>query len=377
VEVRQVARATGEGQRRAVVAAATPQARPRVRDFSGGAQAQTVSFDPRTAFDFLISAEIGRGEESDLQPEDRDWLKRSREALGDDVRTSLDACFGEESKGIFHGLASMLVDDTDVHTGADVLKVVDAAGPRGIARVVIRDSVTQPVADELIERVLNRDQLATEELQPHLSEWLAGEVAEFLGKVDQQFDTMRASLAAWLPYFQQIEGRVARFQERDVSSRRSEQRTLDAGQLIERVTGGLRWIPESKTKRVVLAPSYFSRPYNYVYQGRDWRLFAYPIADSVLDAADTSTPPSSIVRLYRALGDQTRLRTLKLLSERDWYLTELATQLELSKPTMKHHLAQMRAAGLVTVTEEGSLTYYSLRRERLAEAGVELSRFIG
>jgi DNA-binding transcriptional ArsR family regulator len=152
---------------------------------------------------------------------------------------------------------------------------------------------------------------------------------------------------------------------------------MDAGQLIERVTGGLRWIPESQTRRVVLAPSYFSRPYNYVYQGRDWRLFAYPIADAVLEAADTSTPPSSIVRLYRTLGDPTRLRTLKLLSERDWYLTELATQLELSKPTMKHHLAQMRAAGLVTVTEEGSLTYYSLRRERLAEAGPELSRFIG
>jgi hypothetical protein len=31
----------------------------------------------------------------------------------------------------------------------------------------------------------------------------------------------------------------------------------------------------------------------------------------------------------------------------------------------------------VTVTEEGSLTYYSLRRERLEEAGVELRRFLG
>jgi DNA-binding transcriptional ArsR family regulator len=372
-----MARATGEGQRRAVVAAATPQARPKVRDFSGGAQGQTVSFDPRTAYDFLISAEIGSGEESDLQPEDRDWLRRSRESLGDEVRTSLDACFGEDAKGIFHGLASMLVDNKEIVTAADTLKAVEAAGPRGIARVVIQDSVTQPIPDQLIERVLDREPEAIKELQPHLSEWLAGEVVEFLGKVEQQFDSMHDSLAAWLPLFQQVEERVGRFQERDVAGRRGEQRTLDSSQLIERVTGGLRWIPEAQTKRVVLAPSYFSRPYNYVYRGQGWRLFAYPIADSVLDADDTSTPPSSIVRLYRALGDQTRLRTLKLLSERDWYLTELATQLELSKPTMKHHLAQMRAAGLVTVTEEGSLTYYSLRRERLAEAGLELSRFIG
>ena len=58
-------------------------------------------------------------------------------------------------------------------------------------------------------------------------------------------------------------------------------------------------------------------------------------------------------------------------------LHELATELGLSKPTMKHHLAQMRAAGLVTITEEGSLTYYSLRRERLKDAGLELIRFVG
>jgi ArsR family transcriptional regulator len=83
-----------------------------------------------------------------------------------------------------------------------------------------------------------------------------------------------------------------------------------------------------------------------------------------------------MVRLFRALGDPTRLRILKLLGERDHYLTELATQLELSKPTMKHHLALLRAAGVVTVTEEGSLTYYSIRRERLEEAGVDLRRFL-
>jgi DNA-binding transcriptional ArsR family regulator len=44
---------------------------------------------------------------------------------------------------------------------------------------------------------------------------------------------------------------------------------------------------------------------------------------------------------------------------------------------MKHHLALLRAAGLATVTEEGGLTYYSLRRERLEEGGSELRRYLG
>ncbi len=95
-----------------------------------------------------------------------------------------------------------------------------------------------------------------------------------------------------------------------------------------------------------------------------------------MGASDPTAPPPGVVRLHRALGDATRLRVLRLLADRDWYLTELAQQLELSKPTMKHHLAQLRAAGLVTVVDEGTLTYYSLRRERLEQAGVELKAYL-
>lgn len=373
-----MARATAAStQRHASNASVAAPARPMVRDFSGGARAQNVAFDTRTAYDFLISAQIGLADESDLLPDDRAWLLRSRQALGPELLASLDDCFGEQHTGIFHGLASILVADREIRSAADAVAAVNAVGARGIARVVIRDSLDEAVPDALIERVLDRDPAAMAEINPHVSEHFGGEVGPFLVASDEQYRSMCAALAAWLPLFQEIEKRVARFADRDVAARRHEQRTLSPDDLIERVTGGLRWVPDNQIRRVILAPSYFSRPFNYIYQGTDWRLFAYPITDAVLEAADAGMPPPSVVRLYRTLGDPTRLRTLKLLADRDWYLTELATQLELSKPTMKHHLAQMRAAGLVTVTEEGSLTYYSLRRERLAEAGVELSRFIG
>jgi DNA-binding transcriptional ArsR family regulator len=70
------------------------------------------------------------------------------------------------------------------------------------------------------------------------------------------------------------------------------------------------------------------------------------------------------------------MRILKLLAGRDLYLTEIAQQLELSKPTIKHHLALLRAAGLVTITESGAVINYSLRRGRLDDASVELKRFL-
>src|SRR3989442_342771 len=134
--------------------------------------------------------------------------------------------------------------------------------------------------------------------------------------------------------------------------------------------------PESGVRRLILAPSYFSRPYNFVMSAGDWRLFGYPVSDDALEAIDPLAAPSAVVRLHRALGDSTRLKILKLLAGHDLYLTEIAQQLDLSKPTIKHHLALLRAAGLVTITESGSVVYYTLRRNRLDDASTDIKRFL-
>jgi DNA-binding transcriptional ArsR family regulator len=108
----------------------------------------------------------------------------------------------------------------------------------------------------------------------------------------------------------------------------------------------------------------------------DWRFFGYPVADSALDPSDELSPPLAVIRLHRALGDETRLRILKLLASKDLYLTEIAQQLDLSKPTIKHHLSLLRSAGLVTITESGTVMYYSLRRTRLDDASADIKRFL-
>jgi DNA-binding transcriptional ArsR family regulator len=184
-----------------------------------------------------------------------------------------------------------------------------------------------------------------------------------------------ACLRAWLPHFEEVEERVAAM-IRAMRTPGGDIAVMVSIELIEKMTGGVRWLPEPGVRRIVLAPSYFARPYNYMLMGDDWRFFGYPVADSALDVADPFAPPLAVVRFHRALGDDTRLRILRLLVDRDWYLTELAQQLELSKPTVKHHLGQLRAAGLATVTEEGQLMYWSIRRQRIEEAGRELLDFL-
>ena len=162
------------------------------------------------------------------------------------------------------------------------------------------------------------------------------------------------------------------------SELRAEDRAvLGSAQLIERTTNGIRWLSEPGVRRSCLRPPTSSRPYNFTFAGGDWRLFVYPVADAALEPHDPYAPPVGLLRLHRALGDDSRLRILRLLRDRDWYLTEIAERLELSKPTIKHHLALLRAAGLVTLTEEGGLSYYSLRRDRLDDASAELKQLPG
>jgi DNA-binding transcriptional ArsR family regulator len=181
---------------------------------------------------------------------------------------------------------------------------------------------------------------------------------------------------AWLPRYRQIEPRIAGIIRRDVELRASDRASLAPADLVEKTTNGVRWLSEPGVRRIVLAPSYLGRPYNFTFGIGETRVFVYPVMDAALDQDDPLAPPAAVLRLHRALGDETRLRILRMLRERDAYLTEIAERLSLSKPTIKHHLAQLRAAGLVTLTEEGGLSYFSLRRDRLDDASADLKRFL-
>jgi hypothetical protein len=104
--------------------------------------------------------------------------------------------------------------------------------------------------------------------------------------------------------------------DRDVSGRHLEDATRDPIGFVERPRTASASSPSQRIRRIVLAPSYFGRPYNSLTKVGDVQLICYPIADSSLGAADRLTPPAATVRLYRALGDASRLRILRLLAER-------------------------------------------------------------
>jgi DNA-binding transcriptional ArsR family regulator len=72
--------------------------------------------------------------------------------------------------------------------------------------------------------------------------------------------------------------------------------------------------------------------------------------------------------VYRALADPTRRRILTLLRERDMTSGEIATQFEVSWPTISGHLAILKEADLVQSDRNGTSLTYHLNVSLLEEA---------
>jgi DNA-binding transcriptional ArsR family regulator len=342
-----------------------------VRPGLTSAQLPRVELDPRTAYDFLTSACNACGELDDLLPDDRRWIEESRAALTSQLGdgASIQVCSGFVSE-----LGRMLIGRADVKTARDAVEAVDALSDVELLEEMAGELLDDPDLGSLTRRAVDGDGTAYIELQGKLDSFKGHPI--LTESMAALVPATRSVVHGWLPRYETIEPRVSRMLERDVASRHMDDAARDPIGFVERTTNGIRLVPEQRIRRIVLAPSYFGRPYNSLTKVGDVQLICYPIADASLGAADRLTPPAATVRLYRALGDESRLRILRLLTERDRYLTEIANELELSKPTIKHHLAQLRAAGLVTLIEQGNLTYYSLRHDRADEAGVELRAYL-
>jgi DNA-binding transcriptional ArsR family regulator len=142
----------------------------------------------------------------------------------------------------------------------------------------------------------------------------------------------------------------------------------------------VQWQQPTGVRRYIFAPSVFCRPAVFMHFWRGALTFCTPID---LDSSYTgrpgdemSAPDIETVRFFQALGDDTRLRILRLLAEREMYLTELSERLGLTKATTKHHMVRLRAAGLVTLYVRERLTYYSLKPDTPNRAAEALERYL-
>jgi predicted transcriptional regulator len=74
-----------------------------------------------------------------------------------------------------------------------------------------------------------------------------------------------------------------------------------------------------------------------------------------------------LLDMLKALADESRLKLLRLLHEREHTVGELAERVELTEPTVSHHLARLREAGLVRLRMAGNQRFYRINEVGLAE----------
>jgi ArsR family transcriptional regulator len=69
------------------------------------------------------------------------------------------------------------------------------------------------------------------------------------------------------------------------------------------------------------------------------------------------------LRLFRALGDETRLRLIDRLREGEQCVCDLTDELEAGQSRLSFHLKTLKEAGVVTDRREGRWVYYALNPE--------------
>jgi len=71
------------------------------------------------------------------------------------------------------------------------------------------------------------------------------------------------------------------------------------------------------------------------------------------------------VEFAKALADETRQKIMTLCCCEWISVSDIVQQLNVTQPTVSHHLAVLREAGLVDVREQGKQTFYRLNQQRI------------
>lgn len=76
---------------------------------------------------------------------------------------------------------------------------------------------------------------------------------------------------------------------------------------------------------------------------------------------------------FKALGDQTRLRIVSLLLDEERNVGELAALLDLTEPTISHHLSKLRPSGIVSLRFDGNQRFYKVNTATMRSKGQSIS----
>ena len=149
---------------------------------------------------------------------------------------------------------------------------------------------------------------------------------------------------------------------------------LTADQLIDAIAPGLHYSFGPDVRELVAFPSYSARPWVTLTEHHDARIVCFPATESAAETARRDA--ETLARVYKALGDQNRLRLLRMLRQRTVTVSEAATALGIAKSTAHHHFALLRHAGLITISDDDVTSSYTIRPDAETRIAALLNSFL-
>ncbi|MBY7121022.1 MULTISPECIES: ArsR/SmtB family transcription factor [Bacillus] len=171
---------------------------------------------------------------------------------------------------------------------------------------------------------------------------------------------------------QKEEEQILSILKRDYEAKNEMNKKMKSEEFVEWATGGVNYMPEPSVHNVLLIPQMTYRPWNIEADIEDTKVFHYPVANESIHPEDLYEPNYFLVQKHKALGDEARLRIVKMLFEKERTLQEITERLQLGKSTVHHHLKLLRAAKLVDI-HEGK---YVLRKKAVQSLAKELDAFL-
>ena len=277
------------------------------------------------------------------------------------------------------GLVHDVPEARDAGSFVQLLRTMDAAELRRYLAGSYRRVMRRATPADTIRAALDGDPEAEREFRrtsfPAMRDWQA--TLRWLLASDPE--AVRAELVELLSTIQDellgpSEPNLGELQRIEAAAVAEAARTTDPERLITELASGVTYVPEVGQTEVVLVPDSIIRPAVVALDHRAAMLIVHP---ATRDRGSIDAPPDRLVALGKAIGDETRLRVLRLLRDGPLTGTELADRLGIPRTSLHYHLSLLRAAGLVEIAlDDARYGRLRLRDEALDDLGRLLVAFV-
>lgn len=276
-----------------------------------------------------------------------------------------------EQTNFWFGLI-MLQEKFSATTVSDFSKCLSEMNKIDFYKTVLpyKDRITEPVRKAIAEQYKQGDTFETyasyfhghdylEDYVRNLGSYEHSEICELFNSILDEWHNWVRKNVQWEKWTRALD-----FEQKQHNSLDKDKPV----EIIELITGGVKYVPEPSVWTVKLIPQVTYRPWTLVVRTPDTKLYFYPLKEEYL--IEAGSPTKELIRGHKALGDEVRLKILYQLVNRASSLQDLSTQFNISKTTLHHQLSLLKAAKFIQVDKgvySANLPQINSFSERLAQ----------